>query len=207
MRIRKPTSRAAMTDVDRWDRGLGAFAGEEIAGRALGELPLPVLVLRDSAVEHNVRLMAHWCAQRGLSLAPHGKTTMAPALIRRQLDAGIWAMTVATVPQLAAMRAAGARRVILANELVGAPEIAWLERERADVDVLCLVDSLAGVAALDAGVRRSLRVLVELGNTRTGCRTEAQALAVADAVTAAPRLVLAGVEGYEGTLQAGAVDA
>jgi D-serine deaminase-like pyridoxal phosphate-dependent protein len=58
------------------------------------------------------------------------------------------------------------------------------------------------VAELDAGVAAPLPVLVELGETRAGCRTDEQALAVADAVAAAPRLVLAGVEGYEGTLGA-----
>jgi D-serine dehydratase len=62
------------------------------------------------------------------------------------------------------------------------------------------------VAALDAGVSRPLKVLIELGGPRAGCRTDEQALAVADAITAAPRLVLAGVEGFEGTLAAGAID-
>src|SRR5215212_9532492 len=103
--------------------------------------------------------MQDWCAQRGLALAPHGKTTMAPALIRRQLDAGAWAITLATVQQLAVVRELGAPRVLLANQVVGAPEIAWLERERGDTEVLCLVDSLEGVAALDAGVSRPLPVL------------------------------------------------
>jgi D-serine deaminase-like pyridoxal phosphate-dependent protein len=194
--------------VQPWDRGLGFAAGEDLAEHRYRatDLPLPALLLRESAVVHNMRVMQRFCDERGLSLAPHGKTTMAPELIRRQLEAGAWAMTAATVPQLAVMRAAGARRVIVANQLVGAPEIAWLERERADVEVLCLVDSLEGVAALDAGVQRPLSVLIEVGATRAGCRTEEQALAVADAVTAAPRLVLAGVEGFEGTLEAGAVD-
>src|SRR3954464_12878839 len=167
-------------------------------GRPLSEIPLPVLVLRESAVAHNLALMQRWCDERGLALAPHGKTTMAPALIRRQLAAGAWGMTAATVPQLAVMREAGARRVILANELVGAPEIAWFERERADVEAYCLVDSVEGVRALAAGVARPLGVLIELGGPRAGCRTPAQALAVADAVAAAPSLVLAGVEGVEG---------
>src|SRR5919112_855875 len=76
-------------------------------------------------------VMQRWCERHGVALAPHGKTSMAPQLIARQLDAGAWGMTAATVQQVAVMRAAGARRVILANELVGAAEIAWLERERA----------------------------------------------------------------------------
>jgi D-serine dehydratase len=169
----------------------------------LRDVPLPLLVLRESALAHNVRLMQAWCEARGLSLAPHGKTTMAPALIRRQLDAGAWAITAATVQQVAVIRELGAPRALLANQVVGAPEIAWLERERAGVEVLCLVDSPEGVAALDGGVTgEPLPVLVELGAARAGCRTDEQALAVAEAVAASPRLVLAGVEGYEGTLGA-----
>jgi D-serine dehydratase len=195
---------ASAVHVDPWDRVLGAVG--RIAPVPLGELPLPVMVLRESAVAHNVALMQDWCDARGLSLAPHGKTTMAPALIRRQLEAGAWGMTAATVPQLGVMRDAGARRVILANELVGAPEIAWFERERAGVEAYCLVDSVAGVRALAAGVTRPLHVLIELGSTRAGCRTQEQAFAVADAVAAAPQLALAGVEGFEGTLAADAVD-
>ena len=115
-------------------------------------------------------------------------------------------MTAATVQQAAVMRAAGARRVIVANQLVGAAEIAWLERERAaGLEAFCLVDSPAGVARLDAGLAaagaaRPLAVLIELGGTRAGCRTDAEARAVAAAVAGAPRLVLAGVEGFEGAV-------
>src|SRR3954470_12375624 len=191
--------------VDPWDRGFGGVEGD-IIGRSLHDVPLPVLVLRESALAHNLATMQAWCDARGLSLAPHGKTTMAPELVRRQLDAGAWGMTAATVPQVAVMRAAGAERVILANELVGAPEIAWFERERAGIEAYCLVDSVAGAEGLAAGVREPLRVLIEVGGPRGGCRSEEAALAVAEAVAAAPSLVLAGVEGFEGTLDAAAVD-
>jgi len=200
--------------VDGRHRGFGAVAdgltvGELGAQRydlRRGDLPLPLLVLRAGALEQNLRAMHGWCAERGLSLAPHGKTAMAPQLIRRQLEAGAWGMTAATVQQLAVMRAAGARRVIVANEVVGAAETAWLARERAaGCEVYCLVDSVAGVRQLDAGLAaadaaRALPVLVEIGGARAGCRTDDDALAVVAAVEAAPRLVLAGVEGYEGTL-------
>src|ERR1700749_1710026 len=107
-------------------------------------------------------------------------------------------MTAAPVPHLAVRREAGARRVILANELVGAPEIAWFERERQGIEAYCLVDSVAGGRALAAGVSRALPWLVELGGPRAGFRTLEPALAVAEAI--APPLVLAGVEGFEGTL-------
>ncbi|MEA2227125.1 MAG: hypothetical protein QOF04_755 [Solirubrobacteraceae bacterium] len=202
--------------VDGRHRGFGAVAGGLTVGELgaqgydlrRGDLPLPLLVLRERALAHNLDVMHGWCARHGVALAPHGKTSMAPQLIRRQLDAGAWGMTAATVQQVAVMRAAGARRVILANELAGAAEIAWLARERAadpGLDVLVLVDSPAVVAALDEGLAaardaRPLRVLLELGGTRAGCRTDEQAIAVAGAVAASAHLALAGVEGFEGTL-------
>src|SRR3954471_19364453 len=117
--------------------------GWSLPGR---DLPFPQLALTDSAVEHNLATMHGWCDERGLRLAPHGKTTMAPQLFRRQLDAGAWGMTAASVHQAAIMLASGARRVIIANEVVGAAEVAQLDRLAGEV--YCLVDSLAGVERL-----------------------------------------------------------
>jgi D-serine deaminase-like pyridoxal phosphate-dependent protein len=177
-----------------------------------GDLPFPLLTLRESALAHNLELMRAWCEARGVSLAPHGKTHLAPQLVRRQLAAGAWGMTAATVHHIAVLRAAGARRVLLANELVGDAEVAWVERQRrADdgLDVVCLVDSAPGVALLDsalaaAGAERPLPVLVELGapGTRAGCRTDAEARAVVAAVARAPLLELAGVAAWEGSVGA-----
>ena len=38
----------------------------------------PVCVLRSEALRHNLTAMAGWCRDRGVELAPHGKTHMAP---------------------------------------------------------------------------------------------------------------------------------
>src|SRR3712207_2392599 len=69
-----------------------------------GDLLLPVLVLKESALDHNVALVARYCREHGVSLAPHGKTTMAPQLFKRQLDAGAWGMTAATIAQVGVYR-------------------------------------------------------------------------------------------------------
>ncbi|MDQ1445615.1 MAG: hypothetical protein QOI20_2079 [Acidimicrobiaceae bacterium] len=171
-----------------------------------GDLLLPAMVLRESALSHNLHVMAGWCEEQGVSLAPHGKTTMAPQLFRRQLDAGAWAITAATVAQARLMRSFGIERVLLANQVVDPAGVAWLGRELArdaGAWIACLVDSVAGVEALSRhGGSRPVPVLVELGvpGGRTGCRSMDEARAVADAVTASPALVLAGVEAFEGVL-------
>lgn len=176
-------------------------------GWSLEDLLPPVLVLRESALAHNVALMAEYCLDHGVELAPHGKTTMAPQLWRRQLDAGAWGITAATVAQARMMLAAGVPRVLIANEVTDRTAVGWIATQLRDrgVDIVCSVDSPRGVELLAAGIEgvpRPLPVLVELGHPggRTGSRTEDQALEVARLVTKTPQLVLAGATGYEGTI-------
>ena len=161
----------------------------DVAGRGwtLRDLPTPVMVLRERALAHNLSLMAEYCRAWGVDIAPHGKTTMAPQLWARQLEAGAWGITAATVDQARVMRAAGVPRVLLANELVDPVSIAWVAQRLADpaFELLCYVDSERTVDILEralraAGAERPLPVLVELGfeGGRTGCRTIPEAVYV-----------------------------
>jgi D-serine dehydratase len=87
--------------------------------------------------------------------------------------------------------------VIVANQVVGAVDIARLERLPGEL--YCLADSLAGVERLDG---HALRVLVEVGapGGRAGARDLETALRVAEAVRASRTLTFAGVEAWEGGL-------
>ncbi|WP_220040674.1 alanine racemase [Streptomyces tateyamensis] len=180
------------------------------SGPALDGLGTPLLTLDAGALAHNLRTMADWCTTAGVRLAPHGKTTMAPALWQAQLDAGAWGITLANLSQLRVARAFKVARVLIANALLDPAGLGWLAGELdADPGFSCLswVDSQAAVALMDralraAGARRPVEVLVELGGPggRTGVRDLATALAVARAVAAAPTLRLAGIGGYEGVL-------
>lgn len=175
-----------------------------------GDLLLPVMVLKERALAHNIGLMAEFCRGHGVDLAPHGKTTMSPQIFKRQLDAGAWAMTAATTSQVRVYREFGVERIVLANELVEPAAISWIADElEADpaFDFYCLADSEQAVEAMTGALaRRSLsrpvQVFVELGipGGRTGCRTAADALRVAELVAAAPSLELAGVEAFEGII-------
>ena len=104
------------------------------AGAATGwcvfdpDVPYPVAVMFDSAIDHNSEAMKGFCERHDVSLAPHGKTTMAPALFRRQLRDGAWAMTAATTWQAKTMRDAGVNRVLIANQVVVPGEIEWLAK-------------------------------------------------------------------------------
>lgn len=180
------------------------------AGTKLDELSTPMMTLDRRAIDENLSTMGRWCAQAGLSQAPHGKTTMAPALWRDQLLAGCWAVTVANEPQLRIARGAGVPRVIVANLFLRPGGLAWLARELAadpGFEFMCWVDSVAAVQIMDAalsacGALQRVHVLVEVGKSRarTGVRSLADAVRVADAVVSAPTLALAGVAGFEGSV-------
>jgi D-serine deaminase-like pyridoxal phosphate-dependent protein len=172
-----------------------------------GGFTTPVLALSAERLEHNLALMETYAARHGLAFAPHGKTTMAPQLFRRQIEHGAWGITLAVPHQVRVARAYGVRRVFLANELVDPAALRWTAAELAadpGFSFVCYVDSVRGVELMDAALRgaaRPLDVVVELAageGARTGVRTEAECAAVADAVAAAPTLRLVGVAGYEG---------
>lgn len=170
----------------------------------------PVAVLKTSALRHNLDWMRRFCARYGVTLAPHGKTTMSPQLFGAQLANGAWAITLANAHQIQVAHRFGVRRVLLANQLVAPSDVkALLALLRGDPDFECIVlaDSMTGVARLAEAVAcqplaRPLPVLVELGlaGKRAGCRTLEAALTVARAIATAPGLTLAGFEGYEGLL-------
>ncbi|HET6285123.1 MAG TPA: amino acid deaminase [Amycolatopsis sp.] len=168
----------------------------------------PFVVLDEEAVEHNLRTMADWCAERGIALAPHGKTTMAPQLFERQLRHGSWGITCANAGHLRIYRAFGVSRILLANQLLDPSGLKWLAAELDaddDFEFVCWVDSVRGVELMTEalrGARRKVDVLVELGaeGGRTGVRDTETALAVAESAHASPALRLRGSGGYEGAL-------
>jgi len=216
--MQAPIEALRQQPLPRTAKGLGRLArGGPVTAASLAAdrpslfdpaLTMPLMVLREDHLAHNIAAMASYCAAAGVRLSPHGKTTMAPQLFARQLEAGAWAITAANITEVQIYREFGVPRVLLANELTDRAGAEWLAAEMAaDPGFECYVyaDSVDGVRLLEAGAEaraRPLPVLVELGQPggRAGCRTIAGALAVASAVAAAPGLRLAGVSGYEGSI-------
>ncbi|EAR52721.1 hypothetical protein OG2516_00804 [Oceanicola granulosus HTCC2516] len=176
------------------------------------DLPLPLMLLRRSHLDHNAATFGAWLAERGLSFAPHGKTTMAPQIFAEQLRDGAWALTAATVQQALVMHRFGVRRIIIANQVVGRANVAavaaMLEADAA-LELFCFVDSPAHLANFvghlaAAGAPRPVGLLLEVGvvGGRTGVRTRDAALTLADAIAQAdPALVrFAGVSAFEGVV-------
>ncbi|GAA3732368.1 amino acid deaminase [Leifsonia bigeumensis] len=197
------------------DKGLPARAAgltvrEFLAsGPRLAEFWTPVIALEDSAVRHNISVMADWCSAKGFSLAPHGKTTMAPALWQRQLDAGAWGITLATVGQIRTARDFGFESLLLANSATDPRGLRYLAEQLHDPGFRfsCWADSIATIEAMEqalagATLARPIDICVELGapGGRSGARSIGEARAVAERLHGSSVLRLAGVSGYEGAL-------
>lgn len=210
--MKRATHGTDVTTQDTPGKGLPAFGGRawsaaDVVGLDLfdGGFLFPTMVVRESALAYNIELFAGYCRARGVDLAPHGKTTMVPQIFRRQLDAGAWGITVASVVQAMVAAAAGVPRIIIATEVADDAGLDWIAGilNGEGPEILCFADSVAAVERMAArlvGVARPLRVMVEVGmpGGRTGARTVDEARSVARAVAASPSLAMAGVAYFEG---------
>lgn len=204
------------TVITEGEKGFAALAGlsarDVVAkGLTVGDLGTPVAVLDDLTVRRNITSVQSWCDARGVLFAPHVKTTMSPLLISHQLRAGAWGVTVATVTHAAALVSLGARRIMIANQVVDEADVAVLQRLRRsypDLTVYCFVDSVEGVSRLEdavAGIEgpaEPLPVLLEVGVAagRAGIRSDAEADRVSRRVSASPTVRLVGAAAFEGVL-------
>jgi D-serine dehydratase len=202
--------------IDPLNKGLGLIdrpiEHEEIARLGWNllreDLSLPVAVLYEERLRHNLEWMREFIAVYGVQLAPHGKTTMAPRLFEMQLQSGAWGITLATAHQTRVAHAHGVRRVLMANQLAGKQNMAIVASLLRDpeFEFYSLVDSAQQIDQLGAFFSTAglqLRVLIELGvdGGRTGVRNDEQLQSVLDALARWSNCIaLCGVEVYEGVL-------
>ena len=172
------------------------------------DVSLPVAVLSQSRLQHNLRWMQTFIGRYGVQLSPHGKTTMSPSLFHLQLDHGAWGITLATASQVQAAWRNGIKRILMANQLVGQGNMALIADIKDDeFSFCCIVDSAENVDALGRyflSRGQAIRVLLEYGvaGGRTGIRHQEQEDAILEAVKRWPQSVkLIGIELYEGVLK------
>ena len=192
------------------------FSLDEIGTKAWNvlaeDLPLPLMVLKRSSLDHNAKVFEEYLTANGLSFAPHGKTTMTPQIFAEQLAHGAWAMTAATVNQVEVMRRFGIPRIILANQLLGRSAVRTIAAEiNADpaFEFYCFVDSIEQLGNIErhlAGVALNgpIRLLVEIGikGGRTGVRSAEAGLALIEAIRTADnsKFRFSGLAAFEGVV-------
>lgn len=194
--------------TERGQKGRAVSQTENGVYRLVDEdISLPVAIIKQSALTNNLNWMQSFADHHQVKLSPHGKTSMTPNFFRQQLENGAWGITVATPAQAEIAAMAGAKRIIMANQLVGKTNIAIVEQliSEFDVDFYCCVDSPVNVQQLSqhfANTEQTLKVLIEFGvpGGRCGCRSPQEVLELAQTIQDAPALSLAGIEVYEGVI-------
>lgn len=194
--------------TEKGQKGRAVSQSENGVYRLVDEdISLPVAIIKQSALTNNLNWMQSFADHHQVKLSPHGKTSMTPDFFRQQLENGAWGITVATPAQAEIAVMAGAKRIIMANQLVGKTNMAIIEQliSEFDVDFYCCVDSSVNVQQLNqyfSNKKQTLKVLIEFGvpGGRCGCRSPQEVLELAQTIQYTPALSLAGIEVYEGVI-------
>lgn len=170
---------------------------------AIEELPTPALVLRRSALQRNISIMAKFLAGNGKGFRPHAKTHKCPLICLEQIAAGAVGVCVAKVGEAAAMIAGGVQDLLITSPITTPSKAGIVALLAEQVSGLHLVvDSMHGLNVLQTALPDNARlgVLVDLDVSmgRTGTRDVELAARLIEKVMADPRLNFAGVQHYAG---------
>ncbi len=169
------------------------------------------MILKESALSHNIDRMARYCESLGVSLAPHVKTSMSPQIAQRQIDAGAWAITVANFSQASIFLAFGFKRIIIGNEVVEITSIREIARLNATggAEIIFYLDSHAGLKIIQEAISGEkdvkVNLFLEIGapGGRAGIRDTELLKELLLESAKDHRLAVRGVAGFEGTVPGG----
>jgi 3-hydroxy-D-aspartate aldolase len=167
----------------------------------------PALLLDLDAFEHNIRSMSELCRKAGKLLRPHAKTHKSTTIARKQLEAGAIGIAVATVREAAAMIDAGIGGVLITSPIAGEAKLDAVARLAGIArGLMVVVDSLEGMQALEARMRRAGRTVgvlldVDVGMKRTGVSDIRQAAKIAARLQVSGSLEFLGLQCYSGMIQ------
>lgn len=160
-------------------------------------IPTPALVVDLDALEHNLAAAQRLADAHGVGLRPHAKTHKCAELANRQLALGARGVCVAKLGEAEALAGQGVDRLLVTSPFhpgLAARVAALAERVP---ELLVVVDSPEGAAALPAAPALGVLVDVDVGLHRTGVATPEAAAELAARVGERFR----GVQGYGGHWQ------
>jgi D-serine deaminase-like pyridoxal phosphate-dependent protein len=177
----------------------------------ISEFQFPVMILRDSALRHNINRMASYCKSIGFELAPHVKTPMSPQIAELQMAAGAWGLTIANFFQAQIMFEFGFTRLIIGNEVVEPSSIAEISRINGSGlgEIFFYIDSLAGLRIAQNAIANvpeaKLNVFMEIGapGGRAGIRDFSLLEQLLEEIDKDDRIWVRGVSGFEGAVPEG----
>lgn len=166
--------------------------------QTLAEIDTPAVIIDvDKALANLTRAQA-FADEQGFALRPHIKTHKLPFFAQKQVALGAVGITCQKIGEAEVMADAGLSDILITYNILGAAKLARLKALNARVTLSVTADNAAVVAGLVAAFTdpaRPLTVLVECdtGGGRCGVQTPAEALALAQAIVAAPGLRFGGL--------------
>jgi D-serine deaminase-like pyridoxal phosphate-dependent protein len=171
----------------------------------VSDLDTPAAVVDLDAMEDNIRRLAEYCKEHGLSQRPHTKTHKTPAIAHKQVDAGAVGITVAKVGEAEVMAAGGLKDIFIAYPVIGDIKQERLARLANQVTITAACDSREGIEGLSQHAREensTIKILVDVdsGLHRTGVASVEDAVELAKLVEQLPNLEFEGIMVYPGHL-------
>lgn len=178
----------------------------------INDLDTPAVLIDIDRVEANLARAQAYADAHGLRLRPHIKTHKLPRFAKRALDLGAIGITCQKVGEAEVMADAGIADIFLPYNILGTAKLERLAALHQRISVSVSADSLttiAGYATAFANAAHPLPVLVECdtGAGRCGVQTAGQAVALAQAIAAAPGLRFEGLMTYPPRHKMAEVDA
>lgn len=162
----------------------------------------PCVLIDDAVAEANLSRAQGYADRHGLPLRPHIKTHKLPHYARRQIALGAAGITCQKLGEAEIMADAGLDDIFISYNIIGPGKLARLAALHDRVERLAVAAdnpwTVAGYAARFADPGRPLEIVVECetGANRCGVADPAAALALAQAIDAAPGLRFAGLMTY-----------
>jgi len=166
----------------------------------IADLDTPTILIDIDRVEANLKRAQDHADKEGYALRPHTKTHKLPYFAKRQIELGAKGITVQKLGEAEVMADAGIDDIFLPYNIVGDKKLARLKalNERITLSVTAdSPDTIAGYArTFTEGKPLTVLIECDTGAGRCGVQTQAQALALARQIEAAPGLRFGGLMTY-----------
>ena len=166
------------------------------------EISTPSLLVDLNVMESNLQQMAEFFQGRPCQVRPHFKNHKAPALARKQLEAGAIGITCATLREAEILVHSGLKSVLIANEIVDDGKLNRLAEISNDAQVVVAVDDervIDEMARIQRNRKTQFEVVVDIdiGLNRCGVSPGEAAVSLARRAASAG-LKVRGIMGYDG---------
>lgn len=193
--------------MDFTDREVG-YDIPALPGMDEADIQTPCLVLDLDALERNIVKMGNYAKAHGMRHRSHGKMHKSVDVQKLQERlGGAVGVCCQKVSEAEVFARGGIRDILVSNQVRDPAKIDRLARlPKHGARITVCVDDVANVDELSAAAQKhgtTLACLVEIdcGARRCGVASASEAVAIAQAIDAAPGLEFTGIQAYQGAMQ------